>query len=74
MAILKGLADAGQGGKRGHSNMDHWEFNDEIKSAARKRRGLAAKAGIKQELAELEDTEKPEPSEANSKSWAFLTD
>jgi hypothetical protein len=73
MAILKGLADAGQGGKRGHSNMDHWEFNDEIKSAARKRRRLAAKMEIKQELAELEDKERPEAPEASSKSWAFLT-
>ena len=73
MAIMKGVADAGQGGKRGHSNMDHWEFNDEIKSAARKRRRLAAKAEIKQGLAEL-DKEKPEAVGADSKTWAFLTD
>lgn len=55
MSILKGLPDAGQGGKRGHSNMDHWEFNDEIKEAARKRRRLRAKIEIKDGLAELEE-------------------
>lgn len=52
MAISKGLADAGQGGKRGHSNMDHWEFNDEVKAAARKRRRLDAKQQIAMSLAE----------------------
>ena len=57
MAILKGLADAGQGGKRGHSNMDHWEFNEEIKKAARKRRRLAAKIEIKDGLGERGDQE-----------------
>ncbi|MEO8436745.1 MAG: hypothetical protein ABI596_17740 [Pyrinomonadaceae bacterium] len=63
MAILKGLTDAGQGGKRGHSNMDHWEFNDEIKSAARKRRRLAAKIEIKSGLTELEDKQNPKTTE-----------
>jgi hypothetical protein len=52
MAISKGKADGGQGGKRGHSNMEHWEFTEEIKLAARKRRRLAAKTEIK--LARIE--------------------
>ena len=65
MGILKGLPDAGQGGKRGHSNMDHWEFNDEIKEAARKRRRLRAKIEIKDGLAELEE-ETPESSQSPS--------
>lgn len=47
MAISKGKADGGQGGKRGHSNMDHWEFTEEIKQAAKKRSRLAAKTEIK---------------------------
>ena len=55
MAISKGVADAGQGGKRGHSNMDHWEFNDEIKEAARKRRRLNAKIEVELGLAERAD-------------------
>jgi hypothetical protein len=54
VAIMKGLADAGQGGRRGHSNMDHWETNDEIKEAARKRRRLQAKDEIDAGLAEIE--------------------
>jgi hypothetical protein len=54
MGILKGKPDAGQGGKRGHSNMDHWEFNEEIKEAARKRRRIGGKAAITEGLAEHE--------------------
>ena len=43
MSILKGKPDAGQGGRRGHSNQDHWEFTEEIKEAAKKRRRHQAK-------------------------------
>ena len=53
MSILKGLTDAGQGGKLGHSNMDHWEFNEEIKLAARKRRRHEAKRQVREALLEL---------------------
>jgi hypothetical protein len=55
MSILKGKADAGQGGKLGHSNQNHWVFTEEIKEAARKRRRLNAKAEIAQGLREFED-------------------
>jgi hypothetical protein len=65
MAILKGLSDAGQGGKRGHSNMDHWEFNEEIKEAARKRRRLAARIEIRDGLGEREDQEDPQASRSD---------
>jgi hypothetical protein len=58
MGILKGKPDAGQGGKRGHSNMDHWEFNEEIKEAARKRRRISAKLEIREGL--IEDTIAPD--------------
>lgn len=54
MGILKGKPDAGQGGKRGHSNMDHWVFTEEIKEASRKRRRIVAKAEITEGLAEHE--------------------
>ena len=57
MAISKGKIEGGQGGKRAHSNMDHWEFTEEIKLAARKRRRLAAKAEIKLALTEFENDE-----------------
>jgi hypothetical protein len=53
MSILKGRPDAGQGGKRGHSNMDHWEFTEEIKLAARKRRRHEAKLEISAALREM---------------------
>jgi hypothetical protein len=50
VGVLKGPADAGQGGKRGHSNMEHWEDTEEIKSAARKRRRSEGKAEIREGL------------------------
>ena len=53
MSILKGRPDAGQGGKRGHSNMDHWEFTGEIKAAARKRRRHEAKSQVTEAFLEL---------------------
>jgi hypothetical protein len=52
MSILKGKPDAGQGGKRGHSNQDHWEFTEEIKEAAKKRRRHHAKKEIAEGLKE----------------------
>jgi hypothetical protein len=52
MSILKGLSDAGQGGKLGHSNQDHWEFTEEIKLAAKKRRRHQAKKETSEGLIE----------------------
>ena len=67
MAISKGLSDAGQGGKRGHSNMDHWETTEEIKLAAKKRRRLAAKSEIKTGIGEYKDEKHPAPPERSDK-------
>ena len=53
MAILKGKANAGQGGKIGHSNQDHWITTEEIKEAARKWRRLQATSEIAAGLKEL---------------------
>ena len=50
MAISKGKAEAGQGGKLGHSNQDHWVFTEEVKEAARKQRRLDAKKEIRKGL------------------------
>jgi hypothetical protein len=55
VAIAKGKANAGQGGKLGHSNQHHWVFTEEVKEAARKQRRLDAKIEIKEGLAELEE-------------------
>jgi hypothetical protein len=63
MAILKGRGNAGQGGKIGHSNQDHWEFTEEIKVAARKRRRHQAKAEISAAVAEFGLTDEAEQGE-----------
>jgi hypothetical protein len=56
VGILKGKPDGGQGGKRSHSNMDHWVFTEEIKEASRKRRRISAKREITEGLIENEMT------------------
>lgn len=63
MAILKGKANAGQGGKLGHSNQNHWLYTEEIKEAARKWRRLQAKSEIASGLTEFEadEAEQSEP-------------
>jgi len=63
MAISKGKADAGQGGKIGHSNQDHWMYTEEVKEAARKWRRLKAKSEIVEGLEELELWQKPDREE-----------
>ena len=57
MAILKGKANAGQGGKLGHSNQNHWLYTEEIKEAARQWRRLQAKSEIASGLREFETDE-----------------
>jgi hypothetical protein len=52
MANIKGKTDGGSGGKRGHSNMEHWMHTDEIKEAAKKARRLENKAVIAAEIGE----------------------
>jgi len=59
MAISKGKSEAGQGGKRGHSNMDHWVFNEEVKEAARKQRRLNARIEIRDALSKRDEQEEP---------------
>ena len=53
MANLKVANKGGQGGRLGHSNMEHWTYTEEVKRAARKRRRTDAKNAIQ---AGLEDT------------------
>ena len=52
MGLLKHKTEGGSGGKRGHSNMDHWIYTDEIKTATRKRRRLEAKETVREVLNE----------------------
>jgi hypothetical protein len=63
MAIIKGKADAGQGGKIGHSKQDHWGPTEEVKDAARKWRRLQAKSEIASALSEFELADVAEQSE-----------
>jgi hypothetical protein len=48
--------EGGQGGRRGHSNMEHWLTTAEIKAAARGLRRREAKAIIAQERSIIEET------------------
>jgi hypothetical protein len=48
VGLSKIKTEGGQGGKRGHSNMAHWETTEEIKVAAKKRRRMNSKKLIKQ--------------------------
>ncbi len=68
MGILKIKPNAGQGGKRGHSNMDHWVTTEEMKEAARKRRRISAKLEVTEGLVEYEtapDNELSPPTNNN---------
>ena len=59
MGILKLKTEGGSGGKRGHSNMDHWMTTEEIKTATRKRRRLNSKTLIAKELGEFQEIRGP---------------
>ena len=52
MSMMKGKADGKQGGKRGHSNMTHWAYTEEIKDASRKLRRHNAKRDVAEALVE----------------------
>jgi hypothetical protein len=67
MAIAKGRSDGGQGGKRGHSNMDHWDFTEDIKLAAKKSRRLEAKNDVKEGVGEYHEDTTTQSSEGSEK-------
>jgi hypothetical protein len=53
MAIMKGPTEGGSGGKRGHSNMEHWIYSHEVKRAAKKKRRLESKKKSRDALKRL---------------------
>jgi len=53
MSTDKGKTEGGSGGKRGHSNMDHWVTTEEIKESTKKHRRLNDKNEVRSELKEL---------------------
>ncbi len=54
MANPKGPSEGGSGGKRGHSNMEHWGDTAEVKDAARTRRRIDDAREVTQGTAEHE--------------------
>lgn len=50
MGNNKTPSEGGSGGKRGHSNMEHWGFTDEVKEHARKKRRIDSKEEIEEQL------------------------
>jgi len=48
---LRHKTEGGSGGKRGHSNMDHWVYTEELKAAARIGRRLQGKKLVRETLA-----------------------
>ncbi|MBK7976272.1 MAG: hypothetical protein IPK07_24375 [Deltaproteobacteria bacterium] len=49
-------SEGGSGGKRGHSNMEHWFFTEEIKDAARVRRRQDDKNEVREGAAEATES------------------
>ena len=56
MSTDKGPTEGGSGGKRGHSNMDHWVTTEEIKESTKKHRRLNDKKEVCDELEKLNDS------------------
>ncbi len=44
--------EGGQGGKKGHSNMVHWDYTEQVKASSNKSRRHADKNVIKKALEE----------------------
>ncbi|MGJ8637294.1 MAG: hypothetical protein ACSHX5_10660 [Phycisphaerales bacterium] len=55
MGINKTPSEGGSGGKRGHSNMEHWGYTEEVKEHARRKRRLDAKNEINNQLKTAEE-------------------
>jgi hypothetical protein len=61
MANLKVGGKGGQGGRLGHSNMEHSTYTEEVKRAARKKRRTDAKNAVR---AGFEDAAQPKGATA----------
>ena len=64
MSIPKGPSEGGNGGKRGHSNMEHWGYSDEVKEAARLRRRIDDKKIVEEQF-EDDDSHRPNEEMGN---------
>ena len=54
MANTKGKTEGGSGGKRGHSNMNHWVKTEEIKDGARRQRRQEDKMKTEFDFSEID--------------------
>ncbi len=53
MSTDKGPTKGGSGGKRGHSNMEHWTYTEELKQSSKVRRRNNEKKQIREEVENL---------------------
>lgn len=67
MSVPKMPSEGGSGGKRGHSNMEHWVHTDETKEAARHVRRLEAKRAVRDGLQEANLPAEPDEESGSSK-------
>jgi len=58
MSTLKGKTEGGSGGKRGHSNMTHWAYTEEIKESSNINRRNNSKKIIRDELKQVSSEDK----------------
>ena len=56
MTTKKGPTEGGAGGKRGHSNMEHCEYTEEIKRSTKIRRRINGKNHIRNEINDLKES------------------
>ena len=55
MANDKGPTEGGSGGKRGHSNMEHWMYTEEVKDSTRVQRRKNDKAESERGIKEYDE-------------------
>jgi hypothetical protein len=58
MGTTKGPSEGGSGGKRGHSNMEHWGYTDEVKKEAKRIRRIEDKKKTKTGIKEYKEEKK----------------
>jgi hypothetical protein len=63
-ALKKHKLEGGQGGKRGHSGMDHCVTTEEIKDATRRARRRHDKVIVEDEKRDLENASRLAPKDA----------
>jgi hypothetical protein len=58
MSYRKGPTEGGSGGKRGHSGMEHWDYTEAVKKAARRRRRGEDKKAAKEGQRQMKDSDR----------------